>query len=137
MSELDAQLEQVVETDAAKDWCAGCEVRAVPHGRRRTRVRDLPYGGRPVTLVWLKRLWRCPEPAREVWTWSRQRPGQEGQASIGHGFRNRDNYRLRVLLVTGWTGQLSPGRLPLPPRSEDAHHAWWRRARLLGSLSWP
>jgi hypothetical protein len=29
-----------------------------------------------------------------------------------------------------WTGEPSTGRLRLPPRSEDAHHPWWRRAVL-------
>ena len=40
------------------------------HDRRRTDVRDLPAGGRPVTLVWIKRVWRCMEPdcPRQTWT---------------------------------------------------------------------
>jgi len=31
---------------------------------------DLPAGGRPVTLVWIKRVWRCMEPdcPRQTWT---------------------------------------------------------------------
>jgi hypothetical protein len=33
------------------------------------------------------------------------------------------------------TGAPSPGRLRLPPRSEVAHHAWWRRATKAVSLS--
>jgi transposase-like protein len=33
-------------------------------------VRDLPAGGRPVTLVWVKRIWRCPQVlcAKQTWT---------------------------------------------------------------------
>jgi hypothetical protein len=31
----------------------------VHHGRRRVRLRDLSIAGRPVVLVWRKRLWRC------------------------------------------------------------------------------
>ena len=31
------------------------------HGRRRVQVRDLPIAGRPVRLVWAKRIWRCPD----------------------------------------------------------------------------
>lgn len=27
-----------------------------------------------------------------------------------------------------WTGPPSSGRLPLPPRFKETHHAWWRRA---------
>ena len=43
---------------------------AQPHGRRPVRVHDLPSAGRPVTLLWLKRPWRCAEPAcaRRTWT---------------------------------------------------------------------
>ena len=32
-------------------------------GRRTTRPRDLPVGGRRPLLVWSKRRWRCDEPA--------------------------------------------------------------------------
>jgi transposase len=62
--------EQAVETTATSAWCQSCGVAAQPHGRRAVRVRDLPSSGRPVTLLWLKRLWRCAEPACEVRTWS-------------------------------------------------------------------
>jgi hypothetical protein len=48
-----------VETTADRVGCAGCGVRAVGHGRRRVEVRDLPIAGRPVRLVWAKRIWRC------------------------------------------------------------------------------
>jgi transposase len=61
-----------VQTTATVVGCAGCGVRATPHGRRTVRVRDLPIGGRPVVLVWHKRLWRCQEPACGVRTWTEQ-----------------------------------------------------------------
>jgi transposase len=34
------------------------------------RVRDLPVAGRPVTLIWVKRMWRCAEQpcAKRTWT---------------------------------------------------------------------
>ncbi len=70
VSDADGELEQVIETTADSAWCRGCGVRARPHGRRLTVVRDLPSAGRPVLLLWLKRLWRCPELACEVVTWS-------------------------------------------------------------------
>jgi transposase len=60
----------VVQTTATVVGCAGCGVRATPHGRRTVRVRDLPIGGRPVVLCWRKRLWRCREPACQVRTWT-------------------------------------------------------------------
>jgi transposase len=47
-------------------------VRAQAHGRRTVRVRDLPAGGRPVVLAWRKRIWRCPERACGVRTWTEQ-----------------------------------------------------------------
>jgi len=68
--EIDGELWLHIQTTEDRAWCPGCAVRAVGHGRRRVRVRDLPAGGRPVVLVWAKRLWRCPEPACGVTTWS-------------------------------------------------------------------
>jgi transposase len=35
-------------------------------------VRDLPLAGRPVRLVWAKRLWRCAESSCPVRTWSEE-----------------------------------------------------------------
>jgi transposase len=60
----------VVQTTAELVGCAGCGARAEAHGRRAARVRDLPVGGRPVVLVWRKRIWRCPEPTCGVRTWT-------------------------------------------------------------------
>jgi transposase len=59
-----------VETTATVIGCTGCGVSATPHGRRTVRVRDLPIGGRPVVLLWCKRLWRCREEACSVRTWT-------------------------------------------------------------------
>jgi transposase len=59
-----------VQTTATVIGCVGCGVRATPHGRRTVRVRDLPIGGRPVVLLWRKRIWRCREPACGVRTWT-------------------------------------------------------------------
>ena len=42
---------------------------------------------------------------------------------VGHGFRNFDNYRLRLLLHCGVDWHTPP-----PPRSEAGYHAWLRRA---------
>ena len=52
----------MVETTSGVVGCEGCGTRAVGHGRRRLKVRDLPMADRPVVLVWAKRLWRCPDP---------------------------------------------------------------------------
>jgi transposase len=66
-----------VQTTATVVGCVGCGVRAELHGRRAVRVRDLPAGGRPVVLVWRKRIWCCREPACRVRTWT------ERAAAIG------------------------------------------------------
>jgi transposase len=70
VSEYAGELEQAVQTDAVEGWCPGCGVRARLHNRRPSWVRDLPAAGRPVTLVWVKRVWRCVEPRcpRRTWT---------------------------------------------------------------------
>ncbi len=69
-AEVAGEVELLVETAPTVAGCRRCGVVAEPHGRRPVTVRDLPVGGRPVTLVWLKRLWRCPEPGCPVRTWS-------------------------------------------------------------------
>ena len=70
VSEVEGELEQAVETTATEEFCRSCGVQAVGHGRRPVRVRDLPTAGRPVTLIWVKRVWRCAEPRcrRRTWT---------------------------------------------------------------------
>jgi hypothetical protein len=68
------ELEQAVETTASMEFCRGCAVQARLHDRRPTYVRDLPAAGRPVTLVWVKRVWRCIEPRCSVVTWSETSP---------------------------------------------------------------
>jgi transposase len=67
----------IVQTTATEVGCVGCGMRAELHGRRTVRVRDLPIGGRPVVLLWRKRIWRCREPACGVRTWT------ERAAAIG------------------------------------------------------
>jgi transposase len=68
--EVDGELWLLVETTVGVAGCPGCGTRAVGHGRRQVRVRDLPMAGRPVVLVWAKRKWRCPDPDCAVKTWS-------------------------------------------------------------------
>lgn len=67
--EVDGELRLRVETTAEVAACPDCGTRAVGHGRRPTRVRDLSLAGRPVVLCWEKRRWRCPDPdcARRTW----------------------------------------------------------------------
>ncbi len=82
VSELDGELEQAIETTARQDWCHACGVAARPHGRRVVRVRDLPAAGRPVTLLWIKRLWRCAESLCRAGTWSEVSEHIRSRASL-------------------------------------------------------
>lgn len=66
--EVDGEVWLSVETDAEVMGCEVCGVRAVGHGRRVVRVRDLPVGDRPTVLVWRKRIWRCADADCEVQT---------------------------------------------------------------------
>jgi transposase len=82
VSEYAGELEQAVETTATEAFCAGCGVQARLHDRRPTWVRDLPAGGRPVTLVWIKRVWRCVEPLCAVATWTETAAAIRARASL-------------------------------------------------------
>ena len=81
--EVGAQLEVggewwlAVQTTAGMVGCAECGTRAVGHGRRRVRARDLPVAGRPVVLCWAKRIWRCPDADCAVRTWTEVSPAVE------------------------------------------------------------
>lgn len=48
---------------------------------------------------------------------------------IGHGFHNLRNTGYGCCCPSAWTGAPCTDRLRLPPRSEAAHHASWRRAQ--------
>lgn len=50
--------------------------------RRPRLVRDLPISGRPVLLVWHKRVWRCPEPDCGQRTWSEHTPAIRPKAVL-------------------------------------------------------
>jgi hypothetical protein len=74
VSEHDGEVEYAVETSERVTGCRVCGVVARLRDRRRVDVRDLPGGGRPVTLVWSSGCggaWRAtarcgpgPRPAR-------------------------------------------------------------------------
>jgi len=66
-----------VETDQRLVGCCSCGVVATGHGRRVHLLHDVPCFGRPVVVRWLKRIWRCDEPACPVKSWSES-----------HGFAN-------------------------------------------------
>jgi hypothetical protein len=56
VSDYEGEVEQAIETTADLVGCPECGAVAQLHDRRPCWVRDLPAGGRPVTLVWVKRL---------------------------------------------------------------------------------
>jgi len=82
VSELDDEVEQAVEMTERVVSCPGCGVLARLHDRRPIRVRDLPAAGRAVTLVWVKRVWRCVEQACGVRTWTEHTEAIRPRTSI-------------------------------------------------------
>lgn len=71
-----------VESTVDATGCSGCGTRAVGHGRRRVQVRDVPIAGRPVRLVWSKRVWRCRDADCAVDTWSETHPAIVARSSL-------------------------------------------------------
>ena len=82
VSEHDGELEQAIETTADLVGCPTCAAVAQCHDRRPVWVRDLPSGGRPVTLVWVKRVWRCPHRSCPTRTWTETSPCIAARASL-------------------------------------------------------
>jgi transposase len=76
------EVELLVESVADVAWCPGCGVVATAHGRREHLVRDVPVGGRPVAVMWAKRVWRCDEPACARRTWSETTTAIRARASL-------------------------------------------------------
>jgi transposase len=82
VSEHDGECEQAVETTVDLVGCPECAAVAELHDRRPRWVRDLPTGGRPVTLVWVKRVWRCSHSACVKRTWTETSPVIAPRASL-------------------------------------------------------
>jgi len=56
----DGPVVHLVTAEEQARCCPGCGIRASrSKGRRVTRPRDLPVGGRRPLLLWVKRRWRC------------------------------------------------------------------------------
>ncbi len=53
-------LEVVIESAPVRAGCPVCGAVSPSHGRRAVALVDTPAFGRPVTVVWRKRTWRCP-----------------------------------------------------------------------------
>lgn len=82
MSDLGCEVEQAIETTESVVGCPGCGVLARLHDRRPVRVRDLPAAGRAVTLIWVKRVWRCLDPDCVVQTWTERSEAIRPRASL-------------------------------------------------------
>lgn len=80
--EVDGELRVWVQTPARPVGCPSCGVRAESKGRPVVRVRDQPACGRPVVLCWVKRRWRCPEPACPRRSWTETSPHVAPRASL-------------------------------------------------------
>lgn len=63
-----------IETGDDLAGCPDCGVIAVGHGRRQVRLHDVPCFGRPVRLLWAKRVWRCPDPDCPRTTFTEEHP---------------------------------------------------------------
>src|SRR3954465_884697 len=81
------ELEVLVQTSADLVGCPECGAVARAKDRRPTWVRDLPIGGRPVVICWVKRIWACPQPLCEQRTWTEQHPAIAPGASLTEGAR--------------------------------------------------
>jgi len=127
--EVDGELHQRIETTADRIGCPSCGVLAVPHGRRRVWVRDLPAGGRPVALCWSKRIWRCQEPMCERTSWSERSAAIAPRASLSERARRdacrrvgRDGHSVAQVardLGVGWSTVMAAVRDHGGPLVED------------------
>ena len=89
-----------IETAADVAGCSACGTRAVGHGRRKVRVRDLPVFGRPVVLLWAKRIWRCPDPDCETKTWTEHHPAMKRRQVL----TERARFEIcRLVGADGWS----------------------------------
>jgi transposase len=76
------EVELLVQTTAELVGCPACGALARAKDRRPCWVRDLPIGGRPVVICWVKRVWSCPQPQCEQRTWTEQHPAIAPRAAL-------------------------------------------------------
>ena len=81
VSQHHGEIEQAVESIVEQDWCSSC-------GSPRSRTAGgwcrfvVCLGRLPVTLLWIKRLWRCAEAACPRRAWSETREHVRSRASL-------------------------------------------------------
>jgi transposase len=133
----DGEWQLSVQTVATVVGCQGCGVRAELHGRRMVRVRDLPIGGRPVVLLWRKRIWRCGGPACGVRTWTERAAAIRPRAVLTERARaeacrrvGKDAHSVAaVARDLGLAGRRRCGRWRIMAGR------WWRT--LIAWMAWP
>lgn len=76
------EVEVLVETSPGPVGCARCGTVATAKDRRPVWVQELPVGGRPVVICWLKRVWCCRQQACPVWTWTDEHPAIAPRATL-------------------------------------------------------
>ncbi len=131
VSDYGGELEQAIETTADLVGCPQCGAVAELHDRRPSWVRDLPVAGRPVTLVWVKRVWRCRHRLCEMVTWTETSPVIAPRASLTERARREICRRVgedgaSVAAVArefgvGWRTAMDAVREHGIPRVDDPH----------------
>jgi transposase len=81
-ADVGGELELLVETLADLVGCPVCGAVARAKDRRPTWVRDLPIGGRPVVICWVKRIWCCPHRLCPARTWTEQHEAIAPRATL-------------------------------------------------------
>jgi hypothetical protein len=111
VSDNDGELEQAVETTADLVGCPECAAVAELHDRRPCWVRDLPTAGRPVTLVWIKRIWRCPHVLCPKRTWTQDLLGDRAAGVVDRAGARRFvvGSARTVLRSPRWLGSSASG----------------------------
>jgi len=85
----DGEVELTVETTTDRDRCPACGVRAHSKGRPVVVVRDVDAFDRRARLRWIKRRWRCPEPACPAGSWTKQHPAVGARTVLTERARER------------------------------------------------
>jgi Helix-turn-helix domain of transposase family ISL3 len=71
-AEAGGEVEVLVETATGPVGCPRCGAIATAKDRRPVWVRDLPVGGRPVVICWVKRIWCCRQERCPARTWTEE-----------------------------------------------------------------
>ncbi|MEI4271368.1 hypothetical protein TEK04_06510 [Klenkia sp. LSe6-5] len=82
VAEHGAGLRVTVESPPQPMGCPACGVLATSRGRAMVRLVDTPCFGRPVTIRWRKRTWRCGDPDCPVGAFTEQHPALAARRAL-------------------------------------------------------